>query len=125
MSDAMGALSRNVVFKRAQRGISQADLAASADISRNTLSKIETGGGNVTVEILERLAAVLDCGIDELFAQRRAGTDDVELERRAGAPASDFVGARALLSAVDEANAARYSKAGRPKVDRRVSSRSR
>ena len=116
--NAMEALRRNTVFKRAQRGISQADLALKASVTRQTVSKIESGYGNVTVGVLEKIARVLGCGVDELFDPRDLRADDDELERRANATRTDFVNARSLLSAIDEANEARYSRAGRPrKVD--------
>lgn len=121
---AMEALQRNVVYKRAEHRLSQSDLAERASVARQTISKIESGHGNVTVEVLEKIATVLGCGIDELFDQRIRRVDDAELERRAGAPRSDFVNADAVLDAIEEANEVRYSRAGRPKsVDRRTSSR--
>lgn len=121
--NAMEALRRNVVFKRAEHGISQSDLAHRASVARQTISKIESGQGDVTVKVLEKIATVLGCGVDELFEPRCLRVDDAELERRANAPRSDFVNARQLLEAIDEANEVRYSRAGRPKaVDRRTTS---
>ena len=124
--NAMEALRRNVVYKRAEHGLSQGDLADRASVARQTISKIESGHGNVTVEVLEKIATVLGCGVDQLFEPRSVRVDDAELERRANAPRSEFVNAYDVLDAIDEANEVRYSRAGRPKkVDRRVSSRSR
>jgi putative transcriptional regulator len=120
--NAMEVLRRNVVFKRAEHGYSQAVLASRASVTRQTISKIESGHGTVTVQILEKIAKVLGCGIDELFAPRCLRADDAELERRANSPQSDFVDARTLLGAIDEANEVRYSRAGRPKtMDRKAS----
>ncbi len=51
---AMEALRRNVVYKRAEHRISQIDLAQRASVARQTISKIESGNGNVTVDILEK-----------------------------------------------------------------------
>lgn len=113
---AMEALRRNVVFKRAEHGISQSDLATRASVSRQTISKVESGHGTVTVEILEKIATVLGCGIGELFEPRCVRVDDAELERRANAPRTEFVDARALFNAIEEANEVRYSRAGRPKA---------
>ncbi|MDE2571802.1 MAG: helix-turn-helix transcriptional regulator [bacterium] len=110
---AMEELARNVVRKRAEHHLSQAALADRADVARATVCKIESGDGNVTVQSLERIARVLGCRLDELFAPRCVVVDDAELERRANAPDSDFVDARALLAAIDEANEGRYSRAGR------------
>ncbi|HEY9180759.1 MAG TPA: helix-turn-helix domain-containing protein [Candidatus Baltobacteraceae bacterium] len=122
----MDVLRRNVVFKRAQRGLSQVELAKRASVARQTISKVESGEGDVTVGVLEKLARVLRCEVRELFECRSAAADDIELERRAKAAASDFVNADRLLDAIDEANEIRYSHAGRPKaVGRRTASRRR
>ncbi len=124
--NAMEALRRNVVFKRAEHQISQSDLAEKASVARQTVSKIESGDGNVTVQVLEKIAAVLRCSVSGLFESRSGPADDAELVRRASAPASEFVDAHALLDAIDEANEVRYSRAGRPKtVERTFSSRGR
>lgn len=123
---AMEALRLNVVYKRAEHGLSQGELAQRASVARQTVSKIESGQGNVTVDILEKIATVLGCGVDQLFEPRCVRVDDAELERRANAPRSDFVNAEALLDAIDEANEVRYSRAGRPRaVDGGVPPRSR
>ncbi len=116
--DAMKALGGNVVLKRAERRISQSDLASRARVARQTTSKIESGRGNVTVEVLEKIAAVLRCGVDELFRSETATVGVAELRRRAKAR-GEFVSARALLSAIDDANEVRYSQAGRPRTVRR------
>ena len=123
---AMEVLRRNVVFKRAQRGLSQVELAKRASVARQTISKVESGQGDVTVGVLERLARVLGCEVRDLFECPTTPANDTELIRRAEAPASEFVDADALLDAIDEANEVRYSRAGRPKaVARNVPSRRR
>ncbi len=123
---AMEALRRNVVYKRAEHRISQIDLAQRASVARQTISKIEYGNGNVTVDILEKIAVVLGCGVDQLFEPCCVRVDDDELARRANAPRSEFVDAHALLDAIDEANEVRYSRAGRRKaVGRKPSPASR
>jgi transcriptional regulator with XRE-family HTH domain len=124
--NAMEALRRNVVLKRAEHQISQSDLAEKASVARQTVSKIESGEGTVTVQVLEKIAAVFGCDVSELFEARSGPADDVELARRANAPASEFVDAHALLDAIDEANEVRYSRAGRPRaLENTVSSRRR
>lgn len=121
---AMEVLRRNVVCKRAQRGLSQVELAKRASVARQTISKVESGEGDVTVGILEKLARVLRCEVRDLFECRTPATDDAELQRRAKAPPSEFVDADAFLDAIDEANEVRYSRAGRPKaVARKASGR--
>lgn len=119
---AMEALRRNVVFRRAKSRISQSDLAERANVARQTISKIESGSGDVTVSVLEKIARVLECSIEQLFDTGSAHTDERALGRRAKSSSSEYVNARELLDAIDEANAARYSRAGRPKkVDRKTS----
>ena len=113
MSATMSAIRTNVVRKRAELDISQSVLATRADVSRATVSKIEQGDGNVTVLMLEKIATALGCKLDELFAPRCLRADDSELERRANAPDSEFISARVLGNAINEAIGPRYSNAGR------------
>lgn len=125
-SSAMEDLRRNVIFQRAERGLSQSELAARASIARQTISKVESGDGNVTIAVLEKIAQVLGCTVKDLFEHPRVSVSSKELERRAKAPSSDFIDAQTLLDAIDEANEVRYSRAGRPKdVARKLPSRRR
>jgi transcriptional regulator with XRE-family HTH domain len=109
----MEALARNVVRKRAELVLSQTALAERAEVARATVSKIEQGDGNVTVSSLEKIAQVLGCRLNELFEPRCLRVDDAELERRANTEKGAFIDARQLLSAINEANESRYSRAGR------------
>ena len=52
---------------RHARGISQEDLAYSAGVNRSYLSKLETGASFVGLEIIGRLAKVLDVEPAELL----------------------------------------------------------
>jgi transcriptional regulator with XRE-family HTH domain len=115
MQPAMSNVRDNVVRKRAELRLSQSALAARARVSRPTVSKIEQGDANVTIATLEKIAVVLRCRVNELFEPRRARVVDAEIERRANAPESDFIDARALSRAIQEANEVRYSNAGRPR----------
>ena len=54
---------------RTERGISQERLAADAGVDRAYLSEIEREQGNVTVDLLDRLAAELDCRPGEFLAE--------------------------------------------------------
>ena len=105
----------NLVRKRAELDISQSALAARADVSRATVSKVEQGDGNITVAKLERIATVLGCRLDELFRSRFLRANAAALKRRAKAPDSEFISARVLGDAIDEAMGVRYSNAGRPR----------
>jgi DNA-binding XRE family transcriptional regulator len=55
-----------VKFRRAreEKGISQEELAIKANINRTTLSKIESGLRNATLDTLMRLAKALDMNLE-------------------------------------------------------------
>jgi len=123
---ALEALRVNVIVGRAKARLSQAELAQRANVSRQTISRIERAATDVGIEVVERIANALETTIAELFVP--VGTervDDGELARRAVTPREDFVDARALLAAVDEAagrttggEIERFSRAGRRAVPR-------
>lgn len=119
---ALEALRANIIFGRARTQLSQEALAERAGISRPTISRIERGVGDVGIDVVQRIADALGVPIGELFIPPSAGpVDDDELARRAADPASEFVDARAVLAAIDEAASQpieRYSRAGRPPVAR-------
>lgn len=48
--------------------MTQAELAKELGIDRSTVAKWETGKANPRVELLPKLAEILNCSIDELFA---------------------------------------------------------
>lgn len=52
---------------RAQKGLSQAELAKIVGVSRNTISSIETGQFNPTAKLALILCIVLDKKFEELF----------------------------------------------------------
>lgn len=52
---------------RAERGVSQERLAADAAVDRSYVSDLERATENSSVDLLDRLAAVLECGIEEFF----------------------------------------------------------
>lgn len=59
---------------RAKQGFSQEDLAHKAKIHRTTMSEIERGVSNVSVDMAERIAKSLGVGLSELFSEaERAG----------------------------------------------------
>ncbi|WP_300679709.1 XRE family transcriptional regulator [Nocardioides sp.] len=83
MSDHQQLVARNIKRFRAERGLTMSELARSAGLSKQTLSTIEAGGGNPTVDTLALLARALDVSMRRLltewgtpvFVQRR---DDAE-----------------------------------------------
>lgn len=52
---------------RAEKGLSQAQLAALVGVSRNTISSIETGQFNPTAKLALVLCIALDRKFEELF----------------------------------------------------------
>lgn len=60
-------LSKNIKKYRKIKGLSQDKLAKSADVTYNTLIKIESGANkNPTLKTLQKLAKALDAGIEDL-----------------------------------------------------------
>ena len=66
-SDAFTELSARIRMWRAERGLSQAELAKKANFARSTLSKIENRQLSPTFEILLKIAAGFDVEITELL----------------------------------------------------------
>lgn len=60
-------LAWNLRRLRTARGVSQERLAADAGVDRRYMSDLERQQGNATLDVLDRLAAVLEVGIDEFF----------------------------------------------------------
>jgi len=58
---------RNVSFRRELKGWSQEKLAEKADVSKNTISDIETGQKFVRAKTLVRLAKVLETEVYEFL----------------------------------------------------------
>ena len=52
---------------RAERDWSQADLAARAQVSRQTINAIETGKYDPSLPLAFRLAAIFDLKIEDIF----------------------------------------------------------
>lgn len=104
--------------------MSQSDLAERAGVSRQTISRIERAAGYVGLDVLERLATALGTTIGTLVEPYVPDDpDDDEIARRVDEPRDDYVDARALLAAMDEAGSSasaleRFSRAGRPPVSR-------
>lgn len=122
----LDALRVNVIVGRARTGLSQSELAERANVSRQTVSRIERAATDVGIEAVERIARALGTTVGALVAP--VGThivDDDELARRAVEPRDDYIEARAVLRAIDEAaglvdgrDLKRFSRAGRPTLSR-------
>jgi XRE family aerobic/anaerobic benzoate catabolism transcriptional regulator len=61
---------------RNRRGMTRKILAHKSDVSERHLAQLESGGGNISVLLLRRVAAVLGVSLDELFAQHQDGQQD-------------------------------------------------
>ena len=66
MSDPVQ-LANRVRVARAERNLSQTDLARAAGVSRQTISSIETGQYGPSTLLALRLAAVLERRVEDLF----------------------------------------------------------
>jgi transcriptional regulator with XRE-family HTH domain len=60
---------------RTERGVSQERLAADAGVDRAYVSELEREQGNATLDLLDRLAAVLGVGIGAFFVEPGDGQD--------------------------------------------------
>lgn len=60
-------IGRNIVKLRAQKGLSQEDLAGEADVNRGYISRIENGHVAFSVPVLLKITKALDVNIEELF----------------------------------------------------------
>lgn len=60
-------IAENVRIHRARLHLSQARLAAKAGISQSYVGKIETGSGNLTLSVLDDLAAALGVTVQQLL----------------------------------------------------------
>jgi len=69
MSQTQRLVARNVRRYRQERGISMGELARRAGIAKQTLSTIEQGQGNPTVETLGLIAAALDVTLRRLLTE--------------------------------------------------------
>lgn len=68
-SDTNQLVARNTRRFRLERGLSLGDLARRSGLSKQTLSKIEQGVGNPTVETLSLLGSALDVSVRRLLTE--------------------------------------------------------
>ncbi len=84
MASPVQPISRNLRQKRQRRGLSLSDVAKTASISKSTLSELERGRGNPSIDTLWSLAQALNVPFAELFEDGSGETSRVR--RRAEAP---------------------------------------
>lgn len=78
---------------RETRGLSQAELAEAAALSRQSVSAIETGRATPAVDVALRIARALECRVEDLFSPQPQSTLEFE-------PASTTLGTRVALARV-------------------------
>ncbi|WP_328815381.1 helix-turn-helix domain-containing protein [Nonomuraea cypriaca] len=71
-AEAEQRLGQLVYDRRVALGLSQAELAERAGMTQPQVSRLETGGGNITVASLGRLAAALDADLTIGFMPHQA-----------------------------------------------------
>lgn len=86
-------LAHNIVTLRKRSELSQERLAAEAGIPRSTLTHMESGAGNPSLNNLCRLATALGVGIEELLSRPRdecslLRADRVPVKKRSGGSVS-------------------------------------
>lgn len=64
-------LAENILNLRKKKGLSQDQLSRLAEIPRSTLTNIESGSGNPSLQNLVRISAALQIGIEELLSRPR------------------------------------------------------
>lgn len=65
-------LARNLLGLRHARGLTQHELAKSADVPRSTIANLESGSGNPSLAVLVKVSRALGAPIDELLSSPRA-----------------------------------------------------
>ncbi len=71
-ADATSHLARNVAALRHARGLTQQGLAGAAGVPRSTVTSLESGTGNPSLQSLLKVAQALAAPLDELLAAPRA-----------------------------------------------------
>ena len=66
-------LGKTIRRLREARGVSQEAFAQKAKVHRTTMSEIERGLSNISVDIAERIALALDVSLSDLFLEVEAG----------------------------------------------------
>ena len=68
MSDALAKLGRRVRHFRTAKGLTQEKLAELCDLSTTYISELERGKANITITVLEKVAASLGITATDLLA---------------------------------------------------------
>jgi transcriptional regulator with XRE-family HTH domain len=74
VDELLTSLARNLRRYRTLRGLSSSEVAQRSQIARATLSALESGRGNPTLDTLSAIAGVLGVGVPELVAPGASST---------------------------------------------------
>lgn len=80
------ALARNLRQRRAERGLSLSDLARKSYVAKATLSALESGRGNPTIETLSALAQALGVPSGDLLTESEGSVQVVRAAERLAIP---------------------------------------
>src|SRR5271163_3119838 len=69
-------LGARVKLLRARRGMPRRVLAQNADVSERHLANLESGIGNVSILVLQNVAAALNCSLAELLGDETTSSPD-------------------------------------------------
>lgn len=65
---------------RRQRGLTQEELANTVDVTQATISRIEGGSDSVSLHLLRKIAAALDCEIADFFLDDRSAKEQALID---------------------------------------------
>ena len=69
----------NIKEKRKQANITQSELAASIGVGQSAVAMWETGASHPRVELLPKIASVLNCTVDDLLKQEDSSMEKAYL----------------------------------------------
>lgn len=68
MAEIRTKFGQSIYRLRQEKGLSQMELAARADLHLNTVNLVEAGKKSVQIETIEKLAIGLECSMADIFA---------------------------------------------------------
>ena len=89
MESLAGNIAKNIQYLRREQGLTQARLATRAGLPRTTVTHLESGSGNPTLNSVHALATALQVSIEELLAAPRPAValfdpQDIKVVERSG-----------------------------------------
>ena len=68
----------NIKRMRLEKGLTQEELATRVSIGRVNINRYETGKRTPSIDTARKIAAALDCTIDELFGKPEKEKEEVQ-----------------------------------------------